>query len=223
VTHYYATALFVLLSLGPNNSQQSPAAPQSSTADARIASGISDTAADFQNRTKRFQTSKWPYPAGQLNSVLAGTRQQLLDALPPDAAPLRAYVMQNFPAAVPNVPSMKPIDMRTCGPVINSANDLLNTLKSVNAYRLDLIVDSSPAGALFELTPVAGNKLARASRGTLTNVWRGVYNYTVVKDGAKTITGTIDLVREKGNTLRCNFIPNDSAGPALPCDLVSQQ
>ena len=220
MTHY-ATALFVLLSLGLNNSQQ-PAAP-SSSADASIASGISETAADFQNRTKKFQSSKWHYPAGQLNSVLAGTRQQLLDSLPADAAPLRAYVMQNFPASVPNVPSAKLIDMKTCGPILNNANDLLNTLKSINAYRLDLVVDSTPAGALFELTPVAGDKLARASRGTLTNVWRGVYNYTVVKDGAKTITGTIDLVREKGNVLHCNFVPKDSAGPVLPCDLVSQQ
>jgi hypothetical protein len=219
----YATALFVLLSLGPLNSQQpAPPAPHSAAADATIASGISETAADFQNRTKKFQ-GKWPYPAGQLNSVLAGTRQQLLDSLPPDAAPLRAYIMQNFPASVPNTPSPKLIDMRTCGPIINSANDLLNTLKSVNAYRLDLVVDSSPAGALFELKPVAGDKLARASRGTLTNVWRGVYNYTVVKDGAKTITGTIDLVREKGNVLQCNFVPSDNPGPALPCDLVSQK
>jgi hypothetical protein len=163
-----------------------------------------------------------PYPAGQLNSVLAGTRQQLLDDLPPDAAPLRAYVMQNFPASVPNVSSMKLIDMRTCGPIISSANDLLSALKSVNAYRLDLIVDSNPAGAVFELKPVAGDKLARASRGTLTNVWRGVYNYTVIKDGAKTITGSIDLVREKGNILRCNFVPQDGSGPALPCELVSE-
>jgi hypothetical protein len=223
----YAVALFVLLSLGFDNSQQPSAAPQqpaprSSVTDARIASGISDTAVEFEDRTKKFQ-GKLPYAAGQLNSVLAQTRQQLLDSLPPDAAPLRAYVMQNFPASVPNASSMKLIDMRTCGPIINSANDLLNTLKSVNAYRLDLVVDSTPAGALFELKPVAGDKLARASRGTLTNVWRGVYNYTVVKDGAKTITGTIDLVREKGNVLRCNFVPADSSGPVLPCDLVSQQ
>ena len=230
MTHY-ATALFVLLSFGSHNPQQTSAAspqhssaqvPRSSPTDARIASAISDAAVEFENRTKRFQ-GKLPYPAGQLNSVLAETRQQLLDDLPPDAAPLRAYVMQNFPASVPNVSSMKLIDMKTCGPIISSANDLLSTLKSINAYRLDLVVDSTPAGALFELKPVAGDKLARASRGTLTNVWRGVYNYTVVKDGAKTITGTIDLVREKGNVLHCSFVPTDSPGPVLPCDLVSQK
>jgi hypothetical protein len=191
--------------------------------DSRIAAEIAETAADFQNRTQRFRTpNKWGYPAGDLNSVLAGTRQQLLDDLPRDAAPLRAYVMQNFPASIPGVPSGKKIDMKTCGPFLSNANDLLSALKSVNAYRLDLTVDSAPAGALFELKPVAGDKLARASRSTLTNVWRGVYNYTVVKDGEKTITGTIDLVREKGNMLRCNFVHQISAGPALPCDLVTE-
>lgn len=226
---YGTASLLVLLTLGPHTSQQpstapqpSPAAPRSTTADASIASGISDTAAEFQRRTKRFH-SKWPYPAGQFNSVLAGTRQQLLDNLPPDAAPLRAYVMQNFPASIPNVSSFKFIDMKTCGPYINSANDLFSALKSINAYRLDLIVDSTPAGALFELKPVAGDKLTRASRSTLTNVWRGVYNYTVVKDGAKTISGTIDLVREKGNALQCTFVPQSSPGPALPCNLITEQ
>lgn len=227
----YATVLLLFLSLGPLNSQQpsadsqqpSSASPQSSVDDARIAANVSETAAQFQSRTKKFQSSKLPYPAGQLNSVLAGTRQQLLDDLPPDAAPLRAYVMQNFPASVPNVPSMKLIDMRTCGPIISSANDLLNTLKTINAYRLDLIIDSTPAGAVFELKPVAGDKLARASRGTLTNVWRGVYNYTVVKEGQKTITGSVNLVREKGNLLRCTFVNASSSDAPLPCELVTAQ
>ena len=227
MTHY-ATVLLLFLSVGPLNSQQpsadpqpSSASPRSSADDAQIAANLSETAAQFQSRTKKFQSSKWPYPAGQLNSVLAGTRQQLLDDLPPDAAPLRAYIMQNFPASVPDVPSLKLIDMRTCGPVISSANDLLNTLKSINAYRLDLILDSNPTGAVFELKPVAGDKLARASRGTLSNVWRGVYNYTVVKDGHKTITGTVNLVREKGNLLRCTFVNATSSDAPLPCELVT--
>lgn len=219
----YRASLFVLLSLGPHISlaQVSPAPHADGDIDAHISAEIADTAADFETRTQRFQ--KWSYPAGQINSVLAGTRQQLLDDLPREAAPLRAYVLQNFPAAVPGVPSSKKIDMKICGPTLASANNLLNALKSVSAYRLDLTVESSPAGALFELKPVAGDKLARASRATLTNVWRGVYNYTVAREGEKTITGTIDLVREKGNTLRCNFVHQSSPGPALPCDLVAER
>ena len=229
MTHY-AKVLLLFLSLGALISQQPSAdsqlpssASQSSVDDARIAANVSETAALFQRRTKKFQSSKLPYPAGQLNSILAGTRQQLLNDLPPDAAPLRAYIMQNFPASVPNVPSTKPIDMRTCGPIISSANDLLNTLKAVNAYRLDLILDSNPIGAVFELKPVAGDKLARASRATLTNVWRGVYNYTVVKEGQKTITGSVNLVREKGNLLRCTFVNASSSDAPLPCELVTAQ
>ncbi len=241
----FAAALFVFLSLGPLNAQQP------SAADTRIAAGISQTEADFQARLNRLAVSasgnKAPpgkggsgrygasrtapnptealpaYPAGDLNSILAGTRQQLLDILPPDAAPLRAYVMQNFPKSVAGVPSGKLIDMRTCGPYINAANDLLTSLKSVNAYRVDLVLDSNPTGALFELAPVAGDKLARASRGTLTNVWRGVYHYTVVKDGEKTINGTVNLVREKGNLLRCTFVHASSPGAALPCELLAAQ
>jgi hypothetical protein len=191
--------------------------------DSRIAADIAETAADFQNRTQKFRTpNKWGYPAGDLNSVLAGTRQQLLDDIPREAAPLRVYILQNFPASIPGVPARKKIDMKVCGSYLSNANDLLSALKSINAYRLDLIVDSAPAGALFELKPIAGDKLARASRSTLTNVWRGVYNYTVAKDGEKTITGTIDLVREKGNMLRCSFAHQSSPGPALPCDLVTE-
>lgn len=217
----YRASLFVLLSLGPHISSAQVSADPHADVDAHISAEIADTAADFETRTQRFH--KWSYPAGQINSVLAGTRQQLLDDLPREAAPLRAYVLQNFPVAVPGVPANRKIDMKICGPTLASANDLLNALKSVNAYRLDLTVDSSPAGALFELKPVAGDKLARASRATLTNVWRGVYNYTVAREGEKTITGTIDLVREKGNTLRCNFVHQSSPGPALPCDLVAER
>lgn len=211
----YATALFLILSLGPLHSQQR------SAADVQIASNISATAQQFHSRTRKF-SSGW-YQAGDLNSVLAGTRQQLLDDLPPDAAPLRAYVMQNFPAVITGIPPNKKIDITICGPYLSNANEVLNSLKAVNGYRLDLIVDSDPPGALFELTPVAGDKLSRASRGTLTNIWRGVYNYTVVKNGEKTITGTLNLVREKGTLLRCTFVHATSPGAALPCDLVNSQ
>ncbi len=211
----YATAL-LLLSLRPLNSQQ-PSAD-----DARIASNISQTAADFQASTRRFSNPKWSYPAGDLNSVLAVTRQQLLDDLPKEAAPLRAYVLQNFPASLKGVPANKKVDMKICGPYLTDANNLLNSLKNVSAYRLDLILDSNPTGALFEITPVAGDKLSRASRGTITNLWRGVYNYTVTRDGQKTITGTIDLVREKGNALHCTFVHQGNSGSSLPCNLLAE-
>lgn len=210
-----AVLLSLLLSLWPLYSQQPDAA------DARIASGVRRVADQFQWRTRYYQENA--YPAGELDSILAVTRQQLLDSLPPDAGPLRAYVLANFPATIPNVPHNKQIDMRVCGPYLTSANDLLNTLKSVSAYRLDLIVDSEPAGALFELTPVTGDKLTRASRGTLSNVWRGVYNYTAVKDGEKPIRGTLNLVREKGNLLRCTFVRASSTATVLPCELLSAQ
>lgn len=211
-----AVVLSLVLSLGPLYSQQP------SAADAHIAWGVRRTADQFQWST-RYYYQGHAYPAGELDSILAVTRQQLLDSLPPDAGPLRAYVLENFPASIPNVPHNKQIDMRVYGPYLASANDLLNTLKSVSAYRLDLIVDSTPAGALFELTPVTGAKLTRASRGTLSNVWRGVYNYTVIKDGQKTITGTLNLVREKGNLLRCNLMAASSTATTLPCELVSAQ
>jgi hypothetical protein len=211
----YAPALLFLVSLGPLHSQQ----PNGS--DSQIAANISDTAQEFQERTKRF-TGKWSYPAGDVNSVLAVTRQQLLDDLPKEAKPLRAYVLQNFPASLKGIPANQKVDMKVCGPYLTGANNLLNSLANVSAYRLDLILDSSPTGALFELTPLAGEKLARASRGTITNLWRGVYNYTVTREGEKTITGTIDFVREKGNTLRCSFVHQGNSGPALPCDLLSE-
>lgn len=211
----YAAALFLIVSLGPLQSQQR------SAADAQIASDISATAQQFQNRTRKFSAG-W-YQAGDLNSVLAGTRQQLLDDLPPDAAPLRAYVMQNFPAVITGIPPNKKINMAICGPYLSNANEVLSSLQAVNAYRLDLIVDSDPPGALFEFTPVAGDKLSRASRGTLSNVWRGIYRYTVVKDGEKTISGTLNLVREKGNLLRCTFVHATSNGTALPCEFVTSQ
>lgn len=217
----HRTSLFVLLFLGSLLFANLPASPQAA-ADARINAEISQTHADFQVRTQKFRApSKWGYPAGDLNSVLASTRQQLLDDLPREAAPLRAYVLQNFPASVPGVAANKRIDMKICGPALSTANDLLSALKSISAYRLDLTIDSTPAGALFELKPIAGDKLSRASRSIISNVWRGVYAYTVIKEGEKTITGTIDLVREKGNILRCSFVPQSSAGPALPCDLVA--
>lgn len=210
----FAAALILLLSLGHLNSQQ-PAA-----SDAQIASRIAQTASQFQSRTQRYATGSW-YPAGALNSILAQTRQQLLDDLPPDAAPLRAYILQQFPRSIPDVAPSQKINMKICGPYLDSANDILNSLKSVNAYRLDLIVDSTPSGAIFEFKPVAGETLSGASRGTLSNVWRGIYTYTAAKDGHKTITGKINLIREKGNQLRCTFVSKDSTDQAMPCQLVT--
>jgi len=210
----YAATLILLLSFGLLHSQQ-PAA-----GDQQIAARISQTAAQFQSRTKIYYSGR-TYPAGELNSIFAGTRQQLLDDLPPDAAPLRAYVLQRFPESIGGVHPNQMIDMKVCGSYLSNANDILNSLKSVSAYRLDLIIDSTPAGALFELKPVTGGTLTRASRGTLTNVWRGIYTYTATKDGQKTIIGSIDLVREKGNTLKCTFVQDNSPGAALPCELMT--
>lgn len=211
-----AIALSLILVVGPLYPQQR------SPTDAQIASSVRRAADQFQWST-RYYYQGYSYPAGELDSILAVTRQQLLDSLPREAGPLRAYVLDNFPASIPDVPHNKAIDMRVCGPYLASANNLLNSLKSVSAYRLDLIVDSIPAGAVFELTPVTGGKLTRASRGTLSNVWRGVYNYTVIKDGQKTVSGTVNLVREKGNLLRCTLVHASSNSTALPCELVSAQ
>lgn len=208
-------ALFLLLGLNPLHSQQSPN-------DQQIASQISQTAEEFQLQTQRFARG-WTYPASDLNSALALTRQQLLNDLPPDAAPLRAYVLKRFPTSIPGVPSNQLVDMRICGQYLDNANDLLSSLKNVNAYRLDLVVDSNPAGALFELKPEDGETVKGASRGTLTNIWRGVYTYTVKKEGEKTITGTVNLIREKGNILKCAFVESGSTDQATPCEMMSTQ
>jgi hypothetical protein len=213
VTHY-AAILILLLSVRPLLSQPPP------VDDAQISSRISRTAGEFHSRTRMYGLG-FSYKAGKLNDVLAQTRQQLLDDLPPDAAPLRAYVLERFPDSIPGVSPDQKINMKVCGPYLSNANDLFNSLKGVNAYRLDLVVESTPAGAIFELKPAAGDTLARASRGTLTNVWRGVYTYTVTMEGQKTITRNIDLVREKGNMLKCNLVNKSSPGDALPCDLVT--
>jgi hypothetical protein len=198
--------------------------------DQQIAEGISQTSTSFHDRITQLRESAKATAGSdnelsqrEFNLALARTKLELLEKLPEDATPLRNYIERHFPGPVIAAQPNGNITGSAVDKTVNATDSLLEAVKSASPYRLDLIVDSDPRDALFQLQQPTGDVLSRGTRGEFTNVWRGEYSYSVSKAGQKTINGTVDLIREKGNTLVCHFVENDSQDSARPCDLIYAQ
>jgi hypothetical protein len=212
------SALLVLRALGQESTDR---------ADLQIGQGISQASSAFHDRISQLRegpkaivASNGELSQSELNLALARTKLELLKVLPDDATPLRNYIERHFPGPIKATLPNGNVNGSTVDKAVAATDSLLNDLKSANPYRLDLVVDSDPRDALFELQQLTGDLLTRGTRGAFTNVWRGEYSYSVSKAGQKTIKGTVDLIREKGNTLICHFVPSDSSDNALPCELI---
>jgi hypothetical protein len=54
---------------------------------------------------------------------------------------------------------------------------------------------------------------------TLTNLYRGEYEYSLTKNGYKPVRGTIDFIERSGKTLECELFSKSDSQEALPCNL----
>lgn len=101
-----------------------------------------------------------------------------------------------------------------------SLRSIFERVRELDSLKLDLRVSSEPEGASFWITPLGGGTPSTSStNATLTNFYRGLYRYQVEKASFKTIEGTLNLVDERGDHLRCTLHPRDSAEGPLFCRL----
>jgi hypothetical protein len=158
------------------------------------------------------------YPLEAVNATLGQVRERTLAAVPQEDTQLETYVQKRIPQSLP---AEKPnwVSVQTARRVFESLRDLLNSLRNMSSYRLDLKVITNPKNARFELVPAVGSELSTSTDGTISNVFRAEYLYRVKKDGYENIQESIDLVVRSGNTLECELQKSGKNKVALPCDL----
>jgi hypothetical protein len=84
---------------------------------------------------------------------------------------------------------------------------------------LDLEVKTTEPRATCQLFAGRTKKREIITTDTTENLPRGLYTYTVTKDGFKTIEGEIDLVDDDGTVLDCVMFKVTDAGGPDKCQL----
>lgn len=196
-----------------------PAAPVQTKQIADIHQEFTARTSEFTNpKSKSYFKSHPRYPAGDLNSALTQAKSQLIASFPVEAEPLRDYVQTHFPSRMEGHNDSDKVDMRECGPYITSANSMLKSLEQMNAYQVNLTIDSNQNQATFTLHSATGRSWSQITKGQLL-LWRGEYKYDLARSGQKTITGSLDLVTQPGSLLVCTFVPEGAADAPMPCQL----
>jgi hypothetical protein len=156
------------------------------------------------------------YNTSDVNEVLKRAKVNTLRQIPSHDAPLDRYVKARFPRPIDgtsNHISVEDADVR-----FREANNLLRTLSQLSSYQLDLTVNTHPSDALFELSPHVGSPQPLRTNGTITNVYRGEYDYRITKASFKTVTSTINFIDRSGSILDCRLQKETDPDPTLPCD-----
>ena len=175
----------------------------------------------FSVDLKLIQTSELgaadEYNAGDVNLVLGRTTSAILDRIPAGDLPLATYVKRRVPAPVDTAQvfvSRSEADTR-----FTVLKELLSKLTSLPAFRLNMQVTTQPPKAAFDLVSAGGTHISTTTNDELTNVYRGEYDYTVSKQGYKSVHASIDLVDRAGTLLSCELLPENDPQAALPCTL----
>jgi len=147
------------------------------------------------------------YDANSYNSALVKLKADLLSAIPPDDKPLRAYVEAKFPQ--PLVPlDNKYIRESEVEFTNGTVNGLMDHLRLMKSFLMDLNVKTSPSIAKFQLVPKIGDERTLTTDGIISNLYRGMYEYTVTKRGYRKVHDTINLVEQSGDTVECKLLPD---------------
>lgn len=88
-----------------------------------------------------------------------------------------------------------------------------------NVKTIDLSVVSEPDEAGVELKTGLGKLRTTSTNSKFTNVFRGLYTYSVKKNGYKEIQQELNLIDEEGTILKCKlYLSRERDGP-YPCSL----
>lgn len=95
---------------------------------------------------------------------------------------------------------------------------VVQTMMSMDAWPISLELSSVPRQAFVELRAVSSPAL-QFTTDTTREIIRGWFDYTVRKQGYKTIEGRdLNLVFARG-LMSCQLVPEDSAQEPLPCNI----
>jgi hypothetical protein len=158
------------------------------------------------------------YRTKDVNELLRQTEKRILEAVPDDNVPLQRYIDHGFPSSLPTSPNgfaLEPDVIRVAAEV----NAVFKKLESLSAFRFDLTVSSKPSEAAFELISSVGPSIKTTTNDTLTNIYRGEYDYQLTKAGYKPIRETINFIDRAGTQLDCVLKSASSRAEALPCRL----
>jgi hypothetical protein len=155
------------------------------------------------------------YDPIDVNATLQKTKNAALSPIPPNDKPLRGYVERAFPTPVDeskNLVQREEVEKR-----FSLVRELLTKLSRLDSFRLELIVNTRPSKARFELVPKVGTPVSSTTNSRLTNIYRGEYDYYITKAGYKRVHDTISFIDRSGSVLDCELQPDSGPEEALPC------
>jgi hypothetical protein len=147
------------------------------------------------------------------NEVIAAVNQgrdRLLSRIKgKELAGLRAYVKESYPTVSPSsFPTSRWISEESKRSAFDNANNFLTTLSSKlfssdEGSTVDVRIDSDPTEANIQISADSGDNKETWTNSTITNVYRGRWHFRISKNGFVPSEGTLDLIDEKGNHLKC--------------------
>lgn len=174
------------------------------------------------------------YNANDVKQVFARNKTELLEGLNNEEfAGIRAYINRYYPSPE-SLPTFQvntksgsyPSELtytRVSNPttviqdpiiLVTTVDNSLKTIRAIlstlykNKEAIDFEVTSVPSGATVTLKADGGKSRTADTNSRITNFFRGIYTYSITKEGFKTISREINLMHERGTRLECTFAIN---------------
>ena len=158
-----------------------------------------------------------------LQRVLDERLAQAQAALPEDAryAPARGYLEQLSRQTDAELARLAAADgsvaLADALPALEDVQ-VVHAMMAMDAWPISLVLRSVPEQAFVELRAMSSPAL-QFTTDTTREIIRGWFDYTVRKEGYKTIEGRdLNLVFARG-LMSCQLVPVDSAQEPLPCNI----
>ena len=124
---------------------------------------------------------------------------------------LKGYVELKFPDIRDQdirhfdwAPDAGVIDRATFNRVLADVRSFLTKIRSMAPLALTLNVLTKPPGARISIMPVLGTRRHdTVTDGSFVNLYRGLYGYSIQKDGFDAVEGELDLVDDSRDLLLC--------------------
>lgn len=200
------------------------------------ASHYVDGAATFLKRVELPASNKAPAGAyvlaSDVHGILAMAQERAVASTVTDdnLAGLADYLLTYAPRM--NRPTV--FQINAAGDTLIPWSEALDVLAIASAFwrkmtrvsgklSVSFVVASAPATAEFRMEANDG-KVVRSTttNARLTNVYRGLWTYSVTKVGYKRIASIVNLVDEEADTVSCSLVPNNDNAAASPCVLLAR-
>lgn len=174
------------------------------------------------------------FDAAEVEKAVATVRSELVSGLGTnELAGLRAYAEEFFPDPQLRTLQFTATPETTCTPApcpsrlaeaasVQTAyaqtHGFVQKVAYASAYKTSFRVRSKPSGARFVLQPLGGGLTTEtATDGSVGEMYRGLYRYTIERSGYKKASATLNLVDNDPAELFCELVATNSASDPLPC------